>query len=160
MHPVAGTPAAPTSIAESVPRVATPAHRVYTRRSVVLSAHLPASIDAIGGPGDRGHGDVARVPSRAHRDAGGPGPAARHGLGFRLDLVPPRAEIRLATAPAPRAPRETQDRASNHATQRDVAYRYHCHSPAGRDPRLFARCDRQLLATDLGVASRRDGSRP
>src|SRR5205807_1451830 len=36
-------------------------------------------------PGDRGHGDVARVPSRAHRDAGGPGPAARHGLGFRLD---------------------------------------------------------------------------
>ena len=30
MHPVAGTPAAPTSIAESVPRVATPAHRVCT----------------------------------------------------------------------------------------------------------------------------------
>ena len=30
MHPVAGPPAAPPAIAESVPRVATAAHRVYT----------------------------------------------------------------------------------------------------------------------------------
>ena len=37
--------------------------------------------------------------------------------GFRLDLVPPRAEIRLATAPAPCSPRETQDGASNHSTR-------------------------------------------
>ena len=41
--------------------------------------------------------------------------AQRHSLGFRFDLVPPCAEIRLATAPAPRIPRETQDGASNHS---------------------------------------------
>ena len=37
-----------------------------TRRSVVLSAHLAASTDAIGDSGDPGHADVARVPSRPH----------------------------------------------------------------------------------------------
>src|SRR6516164_3260881 len=156
MHPVAGTPAAPQSIAQSVPRVATAAHRVCTRRSVALSAHVTASTDAIGDPGDRGHGDVARLPSRSHRHTRGSGPAARHHLGFRLNLVPPRAEIWLATAPAPSAPRETQGGASNYSTRRDVAYRHHGHSSAGRDPRLPARRHRQLLATDLGMARRRD----
>ena len=39
--------------------------------------------------------------------------------------------------------------------ERDVAHRHHRHPPARRDPRLSARRDRQLLATDLGVASRR-----
>src|SRR5262245_13814850 len=97
--------------------MATAAPRVCTRRSVVVSAHVAALIDAIGDPGDRGHGDLARVPSRSHRDARGPGPAARQGVGFGLDLVPPRAEIPLATAPTPRSPRETHDRASNHSAR-------------------------------------------
>src|SRR5205085_8435985 len=104
MHPVAGTPAAPTSIAESLPRVATPVHRVCTRRSVVLSAHLPASIDAIGGPGDRGHGDVARVPSRAHRlltvpcDAGPAGPCVLEATAGRTG---PRGRSTARPKPSP-----------------------------------------------------------
>ena len=105
LHPVASIPAASPFVAESVPRVATATHRVCARRSVVVSAHVTASTDAIGDPGDRRPGDVARVPSCSHRDARGPGPAARHGLGVCLDLVPSRPAIRRATAPAPRAPR-------------------------------------------------------
>ena len=116
LHPAAGGPAAPPAVAESVPRVATAPHGVCSRRSVVLSAHVAASTDASGNPGHRGHGDVDQLPSRSQWDARGPGPTARHGLGFRLDLVPPCAEIRLATAPTPRALRETQDGTSHHST--------------------------------------------
>src|SRR6516225_946862 len=108
LYSVARPPAAPSSVAESVPCVATATHRVCTRRPVVVSAHVAASTDAVGDSGDQGHGDVAPIPSRAHRVARRPGPTARHGLGVRLDMVPARAAIRLATASAPNSPRETQ----------------------------------------------------
>src|SRR5262245_12773026 len=54
----------------------------------------------------------------------------------------------------PRAPDQTEGRPSNDPSQRDLAHRHHRHPPARRDSRLSARGDRQLLATDLGVASR------
>src|SRR5713101_7322286 len=73
-----------------------------------------------------------------------------------LLLVPPRTGARLAPPPPPRASRETEDRASHDASQRDVAHRHHPHPPARWDPCLPARGDRQLFSTDLGVAGRRD----
>jgi hypothetical protein len=100
--------------------------------------------------------DLMTSPTHRHVPTGTrrPGPAARHRLGVHFDLVPAGAAIRLATAPAPRAPRQTHDRASNHSTRRDVAYRHHRYSSRRRDPHLSARRDRQLLTTDLGVARR------
>ena len=44
VHPVARTPAAPPSVTESVPRLATAAHPLCTRRPVILSA-LVTGID-------------------------------------------------------------------------------------------------------------------
>ena len=83
-----------------------------------------------------------------------PRAAARPGLGVPVDLVPPRADVRLASAAAPCAPGEAEDWAPNHTRRRDVAHRHHRHPPVRRDPRLPPRGDRQLLATDLGVAGR------
>ena len=142
-------------VAESVPCLAPAAARVCARRSVVLSAHIAASTDAPRGPGDRGHGHLARLPSRPDRHARRPRAAARQGLGLALDLVPPRPEVRLAPPPAPRAPGEAEGGPSHDASRRDVAHRHHRHPPARRDPRLSPCRDRQLLATDPGVASRR-----
>ena len=69
-------------------------------------------------------------------------------------LVPPGAEVRLAPPPAPRAPGQAEGGPSSDASGRDVAHRHHRHPHARRDSRIPARGDRQLLATDLGVASR------
>ena len=93
--------------------LATTAYRMCTRRSVVLSAHVAASTNTIGDPRDARHGDVARLPACSYRNARGARSAARQGMGVRRDLVPPRKEIRLATASPPRASRKTQDRTSN-----------------------------------------------
>ena len=142
-------------VAESVPCLAPAAARVCARRSVLLSPHIAVSTDAHRGPGDRGHGHLARLSSRPDRHARRPRPAARHGLGLALHLVPPRPAARLAPPPAPRASGETQDRASHDARERDVAHRHHRHPPARRDPRLSPCRDRQFLATHLGLASRR-----
>src|SRR5215472_162287 len=68
MDPVARPPAAPPALAESVPRVATAAHRVCPRRPVVLSAHVAASTDAIRDPGDPRHSEVSR-PGESHPQA-------------------------------------------------------------------------------------------
>src|SRR2546425_5812324 len=62
-----------------------------------MSAHVAPSTDPIRSSGDRGHGDRARVPSRPDRHARRPCAAGRQGLGLPLDLVPPRAEVRLAS---------------------------------------------------------------
>jgi hypothetical protein len=108
VHPVAGAPAVPRLVAEPVPRLASAADCVCARRSVILSAHGAASIDSSRGAGDRGHGDLAGVPACPDRHARRPRAAAREGLGLPIDLVPPRAEVRLATPPAPcirRSPR-------------------------------------------------------
>src|SRR5262249_51859259 len=88
---------------ESVSRLAPTADRVCARRSVVLSPDLTASIDAIRGQGDPGHGHVARVPSRPDRHARTARAAGRHRVSVAVDRVPPRPEVRLATSTAPRA---------------------------------------------------------
>ena len=116
VYPVASGPAVPACVAESVSGLAPAADRVCARRSVVLSAHVTASTDAPRGPGDRGHGHLARVPSRPDRHARRPRAAARHGLRLALDLVPPRTEVRLATPPAPRASGEAEGGAPHDAS--------------------------------------------
>ena len=90
--------------------------RVCARRSVVLSSHVTASTDALRGPGDRGHGHLARVPSRPDRHARRPRAAARHRVSVAVDLVPPRPDVRLATPPAPRASGEAEGGASHDAS--------------------------------------------
>ena len=47
-------------------------------------------------------------PACPDRDARRPGAAARHGLGFPLDLVPPGADVRLAPPSAPPAPSQAE----------------------------------------------------
>jgi hypothetical protein len=82
------------------------------------------------------------------------GAAPRQGVGIPLDLVSPGAEVRLAPAPASRAPGQAEGRPANDPSQRDVAHRHHRYPPARRESRVPACGDRQLLATDLGVAGR------
>ena len=129
--------------------------QLRARRSAVLSPHIAASTDHSRDQDHRRHGDLARLPARPHGHARRPGPATRPGLGVRVDLVPPRQEIRLASAAAPRASREAEDRPADHAPRRDVAHRHQCRPPARRKPRLSARRHRQLLTPDLGMAGRR-----
>src|SRR6266849_7497798 len=86
----AGPLAVPASVAESVPCLAPAAAGVCARRSVVLSPHITVSTDTPRGPGDAGYGHLARLSARPDRHARGPRPAARHGLGLALHLVPPR----------------------------------------------------------------------
>jgi putative transposase len=120
---------------------------VCTRRSVVLSAHVAASDDAIGDPGDRGYGDVARhVPTGTLAVLAQRLGTVWASASTRYRLV---RRFRLATAPVPSSPRETQAGASNHSTQRDVAYRHDRHSPAGTRAYLHAVIDnfsRRILA--------------
>ena len=113
VYPVASGPPVPGSVAESVSGVAPTADRVCARRSVVLSSHLTASTDARRGPGDRGHGHLARLPSRPDRHARRPRAAARHRVRVAVDLVPPRPAVRLATPPAPGASREAEGGAAH-----------------------------------------------
>jgi hypothetical protein len=68
--------------------------------------------------------------------------------------VPPRAKVRVAPPEAPCISGEAEGGHSHNASRRDVAHRHHGHTSAGRDSRLPARGDRQLLPTDLGVAGR------
>ena len=56
------------------------------------------------------------VPSRPDRHPRRPRTAARHGLRLALDLVPPRAEVRLATSPAPCASGEAKGGAPHDAS--------------------------------------------
>jgi hypothetical protein len=87
VSPVASGPPVPASVAESVSGLASTADRVRARRSIVLSSHVTASTDALRGPGDRGHGHLARVPSRPDRHPRRPRAAARHRVGVGFDLV-------------------------------------------------------------------------
>src|ERR1700681_889203 len=119
---VADPLAVPARVTESVPCLAPAAARVCARRSVVLPPHITVSTDTPRGPGDPGHGHLARLSARPYGHARGSRPAARHGLGLALHLVPPRTAARLAPPPPPRASRETEDRASHDASQRDVAH--------------------------------------
>jgi putative transposase len=82
--------------------------------------HVAPSTDPIRSPDDQGHGDRARVPAGPDRHARHPGAAARQGLGFSLDLVSPRAKVRLASPPAPRAPGEAKGGPSNNARRPDA----------------------------------------
>jgi putative transposase len=82
-------------------------------------------------------------------------PAARHGLGLTLNLVPPRPSARLAPPAAPRPSGETQDRAAHDARERDVAHRHHRHPSTRWDPRVSPCRDRQFLAAHPGLARRR-----
>ena len=59
--------------------------------SVVLSSDVTASTDARRGPGDQGHGDLAKLPPRPD----GHDATARHRLGLACDLVPPRSGARV-----------------------------------------------------------------
>jgi hypothetical protein len=56
--PAARRLAVPGSVADSVSGVAPAAHRMYARRSVIMSSHLAASTDARRDPDDRRHGDL------------------------------------------------------------------------------------------------------
>ena len=103
VYPVASGPPVPAYVAESVSSLAPTADRVCARRSVVLSSHVTPSTDALRGQGDRGHGHLARVPSRPDRHPRRPRAAARHRVSVAVDLVPPRPEVRLATPTAPGA---------------------------------------------------------
>ena len=84
------------------------AKRVCAGRSVLLSPHITVSTDAPRSPGDQGHGHLARLSARPDRHPRRPRPAARHGLGLALHLVPPRTAARLAPPPAPRASRRNR----------------------------------------------------
>ena len=55
------------------------------RRSVVLPSHLTTPLEALRGPGDRGHGDLTRVPARSDRHACHPRAAARDGVSVAID---------------------------------------------------------------------------
>ena len=113
VYPVASGPPVHACIAESVSGLAPTAARLCARRSVVLSSLVTASTDALRGPGDRGHGHLARVPTRPDRHARRPRAAARHRVGVAFDLVPTRTDIRLATPPAARASGETEGGAAH-----------------------------------------------
>jgi hypothetical protein len=82
------------------PRVAsTPGDDSSTRVRLTISHPTRTrrpSTDPARGQRDQGHGDGARVPAHPDRHARRPGAAARQGLGLLLDLVPCRAELRLA----------------------------------------------------------------
>jgi hypothetical protein len=73
----------------------------------------PPSTDALRRPGDRGHGHLARVPSRPDPHARRPRAAAQHRVSVAFDLVPPRPQVRLATPPAPRASGEAEGGAAH-----------------------------------------------
>jgi hypothetical protein len=59
LYPVASSPPLSAAVAQSVSHLAPTADRVRAQRSVVLSSHVPASTDVLGGPGDRRHGPGA-----------------------------------------------------------------------------------------------------
>ena len=105
---VAGRPAVPAIVPESIPCLATPPARVCPRRSVVLSTHVAPSTDPTRGLGDQGHGDRARIPAC---------PEPGHSPSWRSDSVrsgrPPRPgttrtrarKSRMSAEIAPRAAR-------------------------------------------------------
>jgi hypothetical protein len=117
VYAVASGPPVPASVAESVSRLAPTADRECARRSVVLPTDVTASTDALRGPGDRGHGHLARVPSRPDRHARRARAAARHRVRVAVDLVPPRPGVRLATPTAPCASRHADGGAAHDGTR-------------------------------------------
>ena len=86
---------------------------MHARRSVVLPSHLTASTETLRGPVDRSHGHLARVSARPDRHTRRPRAAAWSRVRVAVDLVPSRAEVRLATPSRPCASSQAEGGAAH-----------------------------------------------